>query len=100
LFPTPRREQTARRALAASGHARALQVATAAFDPEHTSPAGPVWLPLTGQHERPMRLGEVGEVMPDPWRAASSQPRQQPSAAGGQAGDLDDPDGLMIPYGP
>ncbi|MGB6453974.1 MAG: replication-relaxation family protein, partial [Streptosporangiaceae bacterium] len=45
-FPGPRREQAARRALASAEGAAALRIATTALDPEHASPAGPVWLPL------------------------------------------------------
>ncbi len=45
-FPTPHREQSARRALAA-GESRSLRIATTAVDPETTSPAGCVWLPST-----------------------------------------------------
>jgi hypothetical protein len=93
-FGTSRREQSARRALAAHPAASMLPIATAAFDPEHTSPAGPLWLPLTGQPGRPMRLIELGEVMPSgrPGGSRSAQP-QQPVA-----GDLDDD--LDDPYGP
>jgi hypothetical protein len=93
-FGTSRREQSARRALAAHHAARVLPIATAAFDPERTSPARPVWMPLAGQPGRPMRLIELGEVMPGgrPGGSHSAQP-QQPAA-----GELDDdPDD---PYGP
>jgi hypothetical protein len=98
-FPGPRREQSARRALAASPHAHLLQIATAAFDPEQTSPAGQVWLPLADGHERPMRLIDLGAVMPDPWRAARDHPDRQPHGQtnGEPAGDPDGPDD---PYGP
>ncbi len=45
-FPTPRREQSTRKAMAAS---HALQIATATLDPSVTCPAcGPVWIPLHG----------------------------------------------------
>jgi hypothetical protein len=47
-FGSPRREQAARRALAATSQAAGLRIATAALDPRLTSPAGPVWLPLPG----------------------------------------------------
>jgi hypothetical protein len=45
-FASPRREQSARRALAATPAAPAVRIATAAIDPRTASPAGPVWLPL------------------------------------------------------
>ena len=47
-FLTSRREQTARRALAASADSLGLRIATAAIDPRVTCPAGQVWLPLHG----------------------------------------------------
>jgi hypothetical protein len=46
-FGSPRREQAARRALADCRDSAAVRIATAAIDPYVTSPAGPVWLPLT-----------------------------------------------------
>jgi hypothetical protein len=68
-FPTPRREQTARKALAATAVSHGLQIATAALDPRVTCPAcGPVWLPLHGGHP-PMRLVDLADVLPDPWRS-------------------------------
>jgi len=45
-FLTPRREQTARRALAASADSHSLRIATAVIDPRVTCPAGQVWMPL------------------------------------------------------
>ncbi len=45
-FLTPRREQTARRALAASADSLSLSIATAAIDARATCPAGQVWMPL------------------------------------------------------
>ncbi len=67
-FPGPRREQSARRALAASAGSHVLQIATAAIDPRVTCPAGPVWMPLRGGPGRPMRLIDLDTVLPDPWR--------------------------------
>jgi hypothetical protein len=65
-FPTPRREQTARKALAA----------TAASDPRLTCPAcDSVWLPLHGGHP-PMRLIDLGGVLPDPWRTEPEHDEQ------------------------
>jgi hypothetical protein len=90
-FGAPRREQSARRALAASPHATSLQIATAAFDPQHTSPAEPVWLPLASGYERPMRLIELGAVLPDPWRAARDDQAQHGNSARWELTDLDDP---------
>jgi protein involved in plasmid replication-relaxation len=75
-FPTPRREQTARKALAATKASRDLQIATAALDLRVTSPAGPVWMPLHGGHD-PMRLIDLGDVLPDPWRTARQQDERE-----------------------
>jgi hypothetical protein len=72
-FPTRRREQTARRALAATGASRDLQIATAALDPRLTCPAcETTWMPLHGRHH-PMRLIELGDALPDPWRTEREQ---------------------------
>ena len=65
-LPGPRREQSARRALAGHPDAGKLRIATAALDPRATCPAGPVWLPL-GQASGPVRLIDL-TVMPDPWQ--------------------------------
>lgn len=75
-FPGPRREQSARRALAASADSGALQIATAAIDPRLTCPAGPVWMPLRGGHGQ-MRLIDLGTVLPDPWRLAREQDERE-----------------------
>lgn len=75
-FPTPRREQTARTALAATGASRELQIATTALDPPATSPAGPVWMPLHGGHGQ-MRLIDLGDVLPDPWRTRAVRERDE-----------------------
>jgi hypothetical protein len=64
-FGSPRREQAARRALAATREAAGLRIATAALDPRLTSPAGPVWLPL-GHVSGQVRLIGLG-ALPDPW---------------------------------
>ncbi len=66
-FVSPRREQAARRALAATREAGGLRIATAALDPRTTSPAGPVWLPLhwTGGA---VRLIDLEQALPDPWQ--------------------------------
>jgi hypothetical protein len=76
-FPTPRREQTARKALTATMASLHLQVATAALDPRGTCPAcGPAWMPLHGGHP-PMRLIDLADVLPDPWRVGREQHGQQ-----------------------
>jgi hypothetical protein len=66
-FGSPRREQAARRALAATREADGLRIATAALDPRVTSPAGPVWLPL-GWTSGAVRLTGLEQALPDPWR--------------------------------
>lgn len=66
-FPGPRREQAARRAMAACRDAPALRIATTALDPRLTCPAGAVWLPLTGDHTRQVPLTGLDAAMPDPW---------------------------------
>ena len=67
-FGSPRREQAARRALAASQDAAALRIATTAIDPRITSPAGPVWLPLLGHTGGQVRLIDLDLALPDPWQ--------------------------------
>jgi hypothetical protein len=69
-FPGPRREQNARRALAASRDAASLHIVTAAFDRRTASPADARWLPVRGGAGHPVRLTDLGEIMPDPWRLA------------------------------
>jgi len=67
-FPTPRREQSARKALAATRAFRDLQIATAALDPRATCPVcATTWMPLHGGHP-PMRLIDLADVLHDPWR--------------------------------
>jgi hypothetical protein len=67
-FGTPRREQAARRALAATSQAAGLRIATAALDPSLVSPAGPAWLPLHGADSGPVRLAGLEDALPDPWQ--------------------------------
>jgi len=67
-FGSPRREQAARRALAATREAAGLRIATAALDPSLTSPAGPTWLPLHGADSGPVRLIDLEDALPDPWQ--------------------------------
>jgi hypothetical protein len=66
-FASPRREQTARRALASAREAPALRIATAAIDPRLTSPAGPVWLPLLTRTGIQVPLIDLDDAVPDPW---------------------------------
>jgi Replication-relaxation len=67
-FPTPRRDQGARRALAACYDTPALRIATTAINPAQTSPAGSVWLPLTTAHPTgQVPLSALDTALPDPW---------------------------------
>jgi Replication-relaxation len=67
-FPTPRREQAARRALAACYDTPALRIATTAINPAQTSPAGSVWLPLATAHPTgQLPLSALDTALPDPW---------------------------------
>ena len=67
-FLTPRREQAARRALAASTDSLSLHIATAAIDPRVTYPAGQVWMQL----HRSCRQVRLIDLEGDPFEAASS----------------------------
>jgi hypothetical protein len=67
-FGSLRREQAARRALAATREAADLRIATAAIDPRVASPAGPVWLTLTGHQGRQVRLIDLDAELPDRWQ--------------------------------
>jgi hypothetical protein len=67
-FLTSRREQTARRALAASPDSLSLRIATAAVDPRVTCPAGQVWMPLHSSG-RQVRLTDLACI---PFEAAKS----------------------------
>jgi hypothetical protein len=78
-FTSPRREQSARRALAATREAPALRIATAAIDPRTVSPAGPVWLPLLSRTGHQVPLIDLDDAIPDPWLAYRQD--QAPSAA-------------------
>jgi hypothetical protein len=66
-FGSPRREQAARRALAAFRDADALRIATTAIEPRVTSPAGPVWLPLFGHTGGQVRLIDLDLALQDAW---------------------------------
>jgi len=83
-FPTPRREQSARHALTASPSAPALRIATTAINPEQTSPAGRIWLPLAPGNGSRMALSALDAALPDPWaqqRAAAGRARQEAARA-------------------
>jgi hypothetical protein len=71
-FGSPRREQAARRALAAAREAGSVRIATTAIDPCVTSPAGPVWLPLPAREPGQARLADLG-ALPDPWQQYRDQ---------------------------
>ena len=95
-FLSPRREQTARSALATSPDAHRVRIATAALDPQVTCPAGPVWLPLSGPYGGQVRLVDLAAVMPDPFAnerdgRTQGQPQRE-HARYGQWPDWDDPD--------
>ena len=48
------------------------------LDPRVTCPAcGPAWMPLHGGHA-PMRLIDLGGVLPDPWRTEPEHDEQDP----------------------
>jgi Replication-relaxation len=72
-FGSPRREQAARTALAACRDSAAVRIATTAIDPHLTSPAGPVWLPLSGHQGRQVRLIDLDAALPDPWQDYRAQ---------------------------
>jgi hypothetical protein len=76
-FGSPRREQAARRALAACRDSAAVRIATAAIDPYVISPAGPVWLPLSGPHGGQVRLIDLDAALPDPWRDYQARPARE-----------------------
>ncbi|HCU95446.1 MAG TPA: hypothetical protein DHU96_23130 [Actinobacteria bacterium] len=69
-FLSPRREQTARRALATSTDSLSLRIATGAIDPQVTCPAEPVWMPLHGSG-RQVRLIDLDSAIPDPGRRSA-----------------------------
>jgi hypothetical protein len=83
-FPAPRREQNARRALDSHPGSSVLQIATAAFDPSLTCPAGPVWMPLRGWPGRPMRLIELDKCCPTP--GAKPAPKTNTNAVSANTG--------------
>jgi hypothetical protein len=92
-FGSPRREQSARRALAATRDSAAVRIATAALDPRVTCPAGPVWLPLAGRTGGQVRLIDLDAAVPDPWRRYRldrARERQAAADAALGAGTQDD----------
>lgn len=102
-FGSPRREQAARRALAASRDADALRIATTAIDPRVTSPAGPVWLPLLGHTGGQVRLIDLDLALPDAWQDYREQrARERREAAEREQALLraDEDDELALPGTP
>ena len=102
-FGSPRREQAARRALAATREADDLRIATTAVDPRITSPAGPVWLPLLGHTAGQVRLIDLGLTLPDPWQDyRERQARERREAAERERALLcaDQDDELALPGSP
>jgi hypothetical protein len=100
-FPGPRREQAARRELAACQDALALRIATAALDSRLTCPAGAMWLPLADGHTRPLPLIGLDAAMPDPWaefrdQQARHRLQREREARAYQPGAAESED----PYGP
>jgi hypothetical protein len=106
-FLTSRRERTARKAMAATAASRDLQIATRRSTRGSPVPAcGPAWMTLHCGHG-PMRLIDLDDVLPDPWRAARAederrererQERERREMAARQSADeeADDP---LWPYG-
>lgn len=94
-FPGPRREQAARGALASAAEAAALRIATTGLDPQHASPAGPVWLPLLpGWAGGWVALCALDAALPDPWsvhRADQARAREQAAQAEWQPLCANDP---------
>jgi hypothetical protein len=72
-FGSPRREQSARRTLAAARESGSVRIATTAIDPSVTSPAGPVWFPLLAREPGQVRLAALDAGLPDPWQRYRDQ---------------------------
>ena len=67
LFCYPHRAASRPPASLAARSSLDLQIATTAIDPRVTCPAcAAAWMPLHGGHP-PMRLIDLGDVLPDPW---------------------------------
>jgi hypothetical protein len=101
-FGSPRREQAARTALAACRDSAAVRVATAAIDPYAASPAGPVWLPLTGHQGRQVRLIDLDAALPDPWqdyRARRARERREAAEREEALRRADEDDEDLATYG-
>jgi hypothetical protein len=102
-FTSPRREQSARRALAATREAPALRIATAALDPRTVSPAGPVWLPLLTRTGHQVHLADLDDAIPDPWlayRQEQARKRREVAERDRMYRDDQDDDEDPIPEGP
>jgi Replication-relaxation len=65
-FTSPRREQTSRRALAATREAPTLRIATVAINPRTLSPTGPTWLPLPARTGHEVLLIDLDDALTDP----------------------------------
>lgn len=91
-FGSPRREQAARRALAACQDSGAVRIATATLDPRLTCPAGPVWLPLPGGTGSQIRLIDLDTAIGDPWQDYREQRARERQAARDAALDADTDD--------
>jgi hypothetical protein len=81
-----------------------LQIATAALDPRVTCPAcGSAWMTLHGGRE-PMRLIDLADVLPDPWKAARAQEERELRENAGRSqnlpGSWDDDDEDQVLEGP
>lgn len=91
-FPSPRREQAARRAMESCYDTPALRIATTAIDTKTTSPAGPVWLPLLRGRDSggQVALSALDATLPDPWHEHRAQARERATRAARSAEDTED----------
>ena len=72
-----------------------MRIATTAIDPYLTSPAGPVWLPLSGHLGRQVRLIDLDAALPDPWqdyRARRARERREAAEREEALRDADEDD--------
>ena len=79
-----------------------MRIATAAIDPYLISPAGPVWLPLSGHQGRQVRLVDLEAALPDPWQDYQAQrARERREAAEGEEAlrRADEDDDELATYG-
>ena len=102
-FTSPRREQSARRALASAREAPALRIATATLAPRTASPAGPVWLPLPDRTGHQVPLADLDGAIPDPWlayRQEQARKRREVAERDRMYRDGQDDEEDPIPEGP